>query len=501
MLSLSEQERLGTVVEMRTGVRLPADRLPTVVDWAAQQLQGGQFNSADDCIQFVATASLESPLLQSLVSCVTIGESYFFRDEHQFEALRNVIVPALTSPSRGLFHRRLTILSAGCSSGEEPYSLAMLLRQAFVPQQGWEVRIIGADINTAALRRAQEAVYGEWSFRGVDPIIKERFFTPHGRKWRLRDEIRQMVRFQYVNLLDPLPFGDVDLVLWRNVSIYFSHQVKKAMCDEFHRALRPDGWLVVGASELSQDHFAQFELVVTGQTMVYRKSAGPAASPLPARGRKSPLHPARYRPAESVTHARYRPAESLPSPAHGSPARVEPAPSAAAAHITPPTCTYEEAELMWEKGEIERAERMLAELTAGEPRALYLLAKIAADSGELDMAERHASTYLEHRPDCAKGHYLLALIFEARGSHEQAASEHQRALFLDSNFVLAYWCLGLLYKKLGRTKVAYRHLNEARKRLRTMPAEVQLAHSEGQTAGRMLTATEQALAALESERR
>ncbi|MEJ2200668.1 MAG: CheR family methyltransferase, partial [Desulfuromonadaceae bacterium] len=200
-----------------------------------------------------------------------------------FEALQHVVIPELIKHNRS--RRVLRIWSAGCSTGEEPYSLAMLLLEKFPELVDWEVHILATDINYQALRQAREGVYGERSLRSTEADYRERYFIPVGDRFVMAPEVRNLVQFSHLNLQTGLyPSGyngtsDVDLLFCRNVMIYFRQETNRKIIERFSRCLRPDGFLFLGQAETLQNLSTQFSSVHCQGGFYYRLLSAPL--PLP----------------------------------------------------------------------------------------------------------------------------------------------------------------------------------------------------------------------------
>jgi chemotaxis protein methyltransferase CheR len=213
---------------------------------------------------------------QALLDEVTIPETHFFRNPPQIRALRTHVLPELLRQAKAT--KRLRIWSAGCSTGEEPYTIAMLIRELLPASAGWDVRVIATDISTRALAAAGEARYGERAFVMTDPIDQQRFFyldTEH-RQFVVRDEIRELVEFRHHNLVTQAPpFAprELDLVLCRNVTIYFDRTTTKNLMNRFHGSLRDGGYLFLGHAETLWQVSDAFSLVPLGDAFVYRRGA------------------------------------------------------------------------------------------------------------------------------------------------------------------------------------------------------------------------------------
>jgi chemotaxis methyl-accepting protein methylase len=217
--------------------------------------------------------------LELLVEGLTVGETYFFRDPAQVSALREVILPTILQ--RRAADRRMRVWSAGCSTGEEPYTFAMLLRE-LPGLADWQVHLFGTDVNRESLTAAREGSYAPWSFRATPNAQRERFFEPDGHRWRVIDAVRRMVRFGWMNLAaDPLvpPASDFDLIACRNVTIYFDDAATQRLYRALVQALAPGGWLVLGPSDPLPSDRDLLERVETGQAVLWRRrnAAKPAA--------------------------------------------------------------------------------------------------------------------------------------------------------------------------------------------------------------------------------
>ncbi len=176
-------------------------------------------------------------------------ESSFFRDHHPFEALRNVVLPDLINRRRP--ERSLNIWCAASSHGQEPYSIAILLRDHFPELAGWKVTLLASDLSREVLARAREGRYNQIEVnRGLPAALLLKHFEQHGTDWQLKLPVRHMVEFQEINLARPWPaLPRMDLVLIRNVMIYFDVETKKDILARLASLLRPDGYLVLGGAE------------------------------------------------------------------------------------------------------------------------------------------------------------------------------------------------------------------------------------------------------------
>jgi chemotaxis protein methyltransferase CheR len=216
--------------------------------------------------------------LESAVEALTTNETYFFREPQQLRAFSRELLPLLHQ--RNGRERRLRIWSAGCSSGEEPYTVAMLIEASglFV---GWDVEVYGTDISRRVLALARRAEYGTSALRATLPEHVERFFEPVGnQRVRVREEIRAQVSFGQLNLVDPSSaqlVAPMDLVFCRNVMIYFDPPIRRRVVRLFYEKLRPGGFLLLGHAESLISLSSEFELVHLQDDLVYRRPPENAA--------------------------------------------------------------------------------------------------------------------------------------------------------------------------------------------------------------------------------
>jgi chemotaxis protein methyltransferase CheR len=218
-----------------------------------------------------------APERQQLIDVVTIQETHFFRNPPQIRALRQHVLPELIRRSVAQ-NRPLTIWSAGCSTGEEPYSLAMLVRELMPMATRAHVRIVGSDVSASALAFAEAGRYGARAVQMADPIDLERWFEYDNDAYVVRDDVRELVDLRLHNLItDPPPFepGEVDLLLCRNVTIYFNRVTTKALMARFHQTLSDGGYLFLGHSETLWQLSDAFTLLPLGDAFVYRRDDGP----------------------------------------------------------------------------------------------------------------------------------------------------------------------------------------------------------------------------------
>lgn len=211
--------------------------------------------------------------LTDIMDVLTTNETYFFRESIQLKAFTDEVIPELIKSKTARANKTLRIWSAGCSTGEEPYTIAMLL--STIPElTGWKIEIIGTDISNKVLTQARRGVYGKSSFRATNESDLRRFFVAQDDGYRVNDSIKALVTISHLNLFDShrlALLGKVDLVFCRNVIIYFDQAAKKRVIESFHSALYDGGFLLLGHSESLMNISTQFTLRHFKNDMIYQK--------------------------------------------------------------------------------------------------------------------------------------------------------------------------------------------------------------------------------------
>ncbi|OGR44332.1 MAG: hypothetical protein A2X35_02590 [Elusimicrobia bacterium GWA2_61_42] len=461
----ADLEEFSAFIAERTGLYFPREKfqdLELAVSRAAPELG---FTDAAACINSLVTSPPDKELLETLAAYLTIGETYFFRNKADFDAIRNIVLPALTGD--GKREQTLRIWSAGCATGEEPYSLAMLLDSCSPALRSRAVSILATDINSKALREAGRGIYGDWSFREVPEQIKATYFTKtRDKKLHLLPRIRGMVDFSYLNLAeDSYPSlltatNAMDLILCRNVLMYFRADLAEAVLRKFRAALKDGGWLILGPAEgplTFSDKIPGLEPARLPGLTIYRKAAGPRPQP-----------PALYAAAapSRTTAARTRP----------------PAPPA------PKKRPLEEAGGLYRAGLYTEAGKELEALLAAEPQnaaGLVLLARVRANLGRLAEAGKLCAEAIEADKLDPLAHYLLGTIFLEEGRDSEAGMSFRKALYLAPDHILTHLALGNLFLRGGKAAWARRHFKSAAALLKRHEQQDVLPDSEGMTAGRL----------------
>lgn len=480
--------KLSAVISRQTGLHFPPERsrdLLRGVSLAAREL------GISDIAAFIKEmlgAPLSPGRVGILARHLTVGETYFFREPAALNALRDQVLPELIQSRRG-GNQRLRLWSAGCCTGEEPYSLAMILRQLLPNVPDWNLTILGTDLNVDFLKKAAAGVYTEWSFRDTPSWLKPRFFKPNGKGFEIKSEIRQMVTWGCLNLaVDPFPSlanntEAMDLILCRNVLMYFSPPDAGRIVRQFHHALADGGRLILSAGDASLVDSTLFDPVsLPGVQMFQKPPPGAGAEPLT------------WLLSHDLRGEDW--SRSLPGPVETGPAAI----SATSSSEPDPTPSDRRLRLqaateLYERGRYGAAEEQLEPLLARSPEkargapcaeVFALMARICANEGRLAEALAWCEQGLAAGKLQPSLHFLKAAILQSQNLPDAALPALRRALFLAPDFVLAHYALGNLHQRAGRTHEAGRHWRNARTLLRRMPREELLPEADGLTAGRLL---------------
>jgi chemotaxis protein methyltransferase CheR len=461
-------EAVARLLGERTGLSFPPARQDSAEQGIRQAMARAGINDPNRYRALLAAGEVS---LDDLIGELTIGETYFFREPGQFAFLRREVLPDL----RRRAAHPVRAWSAGCASGEEAYSLAIL----FAEEGLTDAFLLATDISRAALAAAQRATYSAWSLRGEDgqagPAHAPRaapYLQRRGDRYLLSERIRQRVTFAILNLaLDVYPSfatstWGMDLILCRNVLIYFDRQTIQDVARRLFAALAPGGWLLTAASDPPLADHAPFQTVMTDAGLVYR------------------------RPSEDDKVTGWQ-GDKVTEEAPLS----QPAPPDHPVTRSAPRDPLAEAESALACGAYARA----AELTRGleDPRASALHVRALANLDPA-RAERACASSIVRHPLAAELHHLHALLLVLLGRDDEAATAARRVLYLDRSLAVAHLTLGSILYRRGEHARARRAYRTAYDLCAARPADEVVPLSEGEHAGRLAEAAAAQLALLEA---
>jgi len=458
----SDLENLRVQLEAETGMNLAGDR--------ASRLR--------DAISRVNVRSDDVAMLERLTAELTVGETYFFRNEHHFQALRDHVVNDIVATNAD--KKQVRVWSAGCATGEEPYSVAILLDQMLAGKGLWQVTILGTDINQAFLERARQGMYRQWSFRQTNIHNDRRYFAPEGDMFRLAPAIRERVHFGYLNLVKdvyPSPLSGtlgLDLILFRNVAIYLKADVIRAIIARFYLALRPGGWLLLGETEMNLVPQEGFEVRHLGPATFYRKRGGQAEAaavpmnvPLPILMPATPASTLLGQPAMLPVWSKLPVNRSSPA--------------------APVRSIWERIQHSVAQGQFADAERTLEQIPAAKERAglrlRYVHALLAC--AEQARATRMLEVCLREDPLLLEAHLLKASFAEEADDLHAAELAYRQALYIDRKCPMAHFHLALVQQQRGQPHDANRSLKTIMKLIDHKDPHALVDYGEGICYGRL----------------
>jgi len=482
--------RLADYLEHYMGLSYPRQKWADLERKIMKSLTDLNFNDNDAFADWLLSSSPPTKnQIEILASYLTVGETYFFREKRVFEVLEERVIPELINACRRT-GKSLRFWSAGCCTGEEPYSIAILLHKMFPDLKAWNISILATDINPCFLHKASEGLYGKWSFRDCPQWVQEKYFQRSKKdQFKILPEIRNMVTFSYLNLVEDLypslsnQTNAMDVIFCRNVLMYFAETSAKKVVHNLSRSLVDEGWMVINPVESSYIPSPPFTAVRFSDAILYKKDGS-------------------HREAKEIHHV-------IPSLAHeevqapvklcvDSAMKRDTAPmretkivkqskakEKEAEKVPPP---YVKAQTLYEQGRYGEAIQELLELVSDHEdmaMVLSLLARAYANQGELMEARRWCERAIASDKLISGLHYLRATILQEQGATEEAVASLKRALYLDPNFILAHFAMGVLKDRLDKPKEVEKHLKNVLILLEKCRQDETLPESDGITAGRL----------------
>jgi chemotaxis protein methyltransferase CheR len=496
--------RVAELVRERSGLIFPDARVPDVEAAARRQIARHNLPDVESLLDVLRD---DEEARDAFVAELTIGETYFLRDPDQLDLLRSRILPELLQTRTK--DRPVRVWSAGCASGEEPYSVAML----FDGLQALDrADVIGTDIARTRLEDAQRGLYPRWSLRSVPDAVRERYFTPRGRYFELDARIRAPVDFRYLNLAeDAFPslstgIWGMDVILCRNVLIYFDPPTIERVARRLLASLSEDGWLILGASDPAIAEIVKCDVVLTDAGLVYRRVGAAVERDLrlaPALAEYEPPRPQlepepEPEPDVAAAATDFFAALAAASREYADAARSDAASRERAGRSPARPLTEEPADAdaasdaavvaAYRARDYPRV-RQLAE-AAHERHLLGAAGAIAwlralANEGCLEEAARVAAAAGDRVGPSAELLYLHAVLMLHGARNEEAAALSRRALYLERDMVVAHLTLAEALRRTGDVERSRRALRNAAALLERLPQDTIVPASDGETAGRL----------------
>jgi chemotaxis protein methyltransferase CheR len=466
-LSDNELSQVCDVIADRMGLHFPVERwsiLGRNLSLAAHEFG---FLEMDEFIHWFLSHNLNQEQIKILASHLTISETYFWREPYVFSALTDFIIPGIVK-SKKKGDSSIRIWSIGCSTGEEPYSLAIALHNTVPEIKDWNVSILASDINPRAIDKARSGIYGPWSFRNTpDWIINKYFHKLEDRKYEIITEIKNMVTFSCQSLAGGEIFSSnghkIDIIFCRNVLMYFTPEWVSKISESIFNSLTEDGWFVVSSSELSSQVFPRFTTVNFQGAVLYNRSKNGVDQKLPAyipiEEKFQPIVNSPIPPVFSSPHLPFSPSPRLPLtsspllPASNSP------------HLTSPSAAPVK----------EKPLPTPIESSATKIFAIRLL----ANQGYLSEALTLCNEAIESEKLVPGFYFLRASILQEMDRSSEAIDSLKKAIYIDPEYVMGHFALGNLFNHQGNSRNANRHFKNVLDLLDKCTNDEILPESEG----------------------
>ncbi|MCB1111311.1 MAG: hypothetical protein H7A37_10405 [Chlamydiales bacterium] len=447
-----------------------------------------------ECLCWLMETPLTAEKIEVLTHQLTVGETYFFRDKRTMELLNSQILPRLIEKRRGK-EQEIRIWSAACCTGEEPYSIAMMLHQLIPDIDDWKITIIGTDINADFLRRAQQGTFREWSFRSVSPTMKTRYFKEVGIKtYQLSPEIRKLVKFRYLNLADNnypsivSGINNFDIVLCNNVLIYFSYSTIDHVIDRLTASLADSGNLIVTAIEAPYVTQKNLTPLQYSGTTIFQKTELATADVVHA-----PIPVPETLPDSIIVTLPEFLNPTVPTIVFNMNTIAEEVPAVDSINeeekeqpSAPLSNEEQEAQQWYRSGNYEQViNRLESKQNHLNTLLNILLIRSLANVGDTAKAREICENALAKDKLEPELYYLHAILLDALDFTAEAVRALKNAIFLNSEYVIAYFTLGNLLIKMGNPSEAQRNFRNAAMILKEYDDVQVIAGSDGMTANEL----------------
>ena len=470
-LSPEEDRAFQEFIEENSGLHLEEHAIRSLAEVVGERIKAVKVESPHKYLNFLRFHPQGKEEFPQLLNLLTIKETYFFRNQPQFKVLREKILPEIIKrkTKERLYHSQLRLWSAGCSSGEEPYSLAMSIREVISNLKDWEIEILATDISPEALEKAERGIYGKRAVKYTDKVYLDKYFKRLEGKYYLKDEIRGMVKFLYHNLVNDVFPEKLDLIFCRNVTIYFKRPLTEKIIGKFYQSLNEGGYLIIGHSETLYGMSSGFELVNLKDAFVYRK-VSPVRRARPVEKNVSNGVRLKEKVKEWQSHL---PSPSLLSPSF--PGADSSSPAGLAVGERRPTDVPFDAETSFGQAlgyyrkrdylkALELCQKALPKLS-NPARAYHLLGCIYADQGEYEKSKEPLEKALEYDSLLFDAYFKLGIVCIKLKKPEEAIANLKKTVFLSPDFALAHFYLANLYRDFKEDNKARREYENTLKAL------------------------------------
>jgi chemotaxis protein methyltransferase CheR len=458
------------VIASALGLHFPSDRRAVLSRGLADAAAEMGYHNMKEFLNWFAKASFTKEQIEILASHLTISETYFWREPSVFDALTQSALKELIDLKGD--NKNINVWCAGCSTGEEAYSIAIALCRTIPRIKDWKVKIFATDINAKALVKARSGVYGTWSFRNTPLWLKEFYFVrTENREYEVIPEIKEMVDFSVFNLITEnyntsfCKNNRMDLIFCRNVIMYFTDELTSEVSGRLFESLNPEGWLVVSACELSSELFHQFIPVNYPGSVLYRKSNNSVYTQSPVSSNNQLLNSA-FQPVIGTGIN----VNQVPSSENYLASMIE------NDFILPELSTQDE-EILPAINALPVNHKEIADLISENKTSIKLL----ADKGKLDEALAVCNDAIAANKLTAQLYYLKAEILQEQNRPNEAIQSLKQVIYIDPDHLLGYYTLGNIFMRRGAVKRGLHYFKNALLLLNSMSGEEILSGSDGLT--------------------
>lgn len=498
---------LSDFIHKHMGLYYPKEKWLDLLKSIREASSDFGFDDVEACINWLISSTLKRNQIEILAKKLTIGETYFLREQKTINALEKKVLPDLIE-KQSKKDKSLRIWSAGCCTGEEPYTIAILLTRLIPDYEDWSIRIYGTDINPDFLQKASVGIYRSWSFRGTPYWFKNKYFNKVGDNlYEIIPSIKKMVQFSYKNLVNDgysVPnsrYFNLDIIFCRNVLMYFNSRTAKDIGEMFYKSLHDDGWLVVGASETSHILFPDYISVTFPGAILYRKDSNlgfddsDITTFIPHKFKKDTFKKHIDYDTENIgnddTLSSNDKEKMLKSLIKENP--LEKILSRQPQHIQEgdydeeEKTLYEEAIELYDQGEYNLSIELLEKVPEEKRSAkeLMLISKSFANLGDIEKALHWCKFSLQKEQLNPIYHYFHGIILQEKGKFAKAKESLKRAIYLDPDFVIPHYMLGNINRHEGKIKESNKYYENVLSLLNLYKNEDILPETEGITAGRL----------------
>lgn len=462
-------------IQMHTGILFKESEFYAIKNVLQNALEKENFQSFDEYVPYLKSRE-GSIHLQSMISLLTTNETYFFRGKPHFDCLEQYILPKIIERELPQ-SKSISIWSAGCSTGEEVYSIAILLKKLLSQTNGWNIDIVGTDIDEVALASAVKGVYRPWSFRGLGGDVVSSAFDHDGDYYKIKNAYKSLVTFKKNNLISDLPpearnnRKKFDIIFCRNVTIYFEQKTSIALASKFYNVLDEEGALIVGGAEHSAETYGIFKAKTFPEAIIYQKKlidydSGKVFAPYPDKRltkRADHNH-------EKNTINRQKINKSRVSSEHfkgATPMKKNDS------FVGNRDVFIDAVQFYFEKNYAMAIGRFLKIMSVNplNASASWMLSHIYANRGDFEAAEYWSKKAIKIDALFKEPYYTLSTIFMARGMLDESMDMIKKAIYIDQGFIVGHFAMGNIYNLMTLPKEAEDCFKRARALLTSDSAE------------------------------